>query len=293
MSWLVFANEIGDTGPSVVGEEPPDQDRDSHGDVGHCWSVITTSARGRRHTATVLAFFATMAMVTTRANVSKPIWQPQPGPLSTPWTGQVGPDNALPEYPRPQLSRHRWLNLNGLWDYAGLPGTATAVPSEVRYGERILVPYPQESALSGIHRHDDQMFYRRDFEVPQDWRGQRVLLHFGTVDQVATVWVNGQNVAAHSGGYTEFSADITGALHESGSQQIVVRAEDLLRPRPVSGGKAARRARRNLLHRFLRHLADGVAGARSRSARRQAGHHPEPGRIHRSPQGFRGYRRAG
>jgi hypothetical protein len=126
-----------------------------------------------------------MAMVTTRANVSKPIWQPQPGPLSTPWTGQVGPDNALSEYPRPQLSRHRWLNLNGLWDYAGLPGTATAVPSEVRYGERILVPYPQESALSGIHRHDDQMFYRRDFEVPQDWRGQRVLLHFGAVDQVA------------------------------------------------------------------------------------------------------------
>lgn len=88
------------------------------------------------------------------------------------------------------------------------------------------MPYPPESALSGVARHDDHMWYRRSFEVSPDWDGQRVLLHFGAVDQQATVWVNNQEVATHSGGYTEFSADITDALRPAGTQEIVVRAED-------------------------------------------------------------------
>ncbi|WP_084628474.1 glycoside hydrolase family 2 protein [Amycolatopsis nigrescens] len=152
-------------------------------------------------------------------------WEPKEPPLSTPWTYQVGPGNALPEYPRPQLQRPRWQNLNGVWEYAGR--SVTAAPSIQEYGERILVPYPPESGLSGIQRHDDTMWYRKVFEVPGDWRGdQRVLLHFGAVDQIATVWVNQQQVATHSGGYTEFSADITRALRSSGSQELTVRVED-------------------------------------------------------------------
>jgi hypothetical protein len=138
-------------------------------------------------------------------------------PLTTPWTADVGPENALPEYPRPRLVRERWSNLNGIWEY----GTGKA-----GYDERILVPYPPESALSGIGRHDDRMWYRRVFEIPAGWRDHHVLLHFGAVDQTAEVWVNNQRVGGHEGGFTSFSFDITAALRRSGTQEIVVGAED-------------------------------------------------------------------
>ncbi|MFD9888784.1 glycoside hydrolase family 2 protein [Amycolatopsis sp. NPDC059027] len=146
-------------------------------------------------------------------------------PLSTPWTAQVGPGEVLPDYPRPQLTRPRWLNLNGVWEYAGWPVSGDE-PRPSGYGERILVPFPPESALSGIGRHDEVLWYRRVFEIPEDWRGGRVLLHFGAVDQSATVWVNNQRVATHEGGHTAFSADITDVLRASGSQELTVRAED-------------------------------------------------------------------
>jgi hypothetical protein len=133
-------------------------------------------------------------------------WHRQSPPLSTPWTELVGPNNALPEYPRPQMARERWMNLNGVWDYTGRPERdasrtkRTALPAPLpasEYHERILVPYPTESALSGIQRHDDQMWYRKVFELPSTWRGRHVLLHFGAVDQIATVWVHNQQVAYH------------------------------------------------------------------------------------------------
>ncbi|MFD8500053.1 glycoside hydrolase family 2 protein [Amycolatopsis sp. NPDC059657] len=129
------------------------------------------------------------------------------GTLTTPWEA-----DALPEYPRPALVRERWLNLNGTWDYGR--------------DERIRVPYPPESALSGIGRHDDRMRYRRVFEIPPGWAGDRVLLHFGAVDQQASVWVNNQHVATHEGGYTAFSVDVTDVLRETGSQELVVHAQD-------------------------------------------------------------------
>ncbi|HEX4558309.1 MAG TPA: glycoside hydrolase family 2 TIM barrel-domain containing protein [Mycobacterium sp.] len=166
-------------------------------------------------------------MVNTPAH-AETTWQPKTPPLSTPWTQLVGPDNALPEYPRPQMARTRWLSLNGVWGYTGqsTPTASAARPSASEYNERILVPYPTESALSGIERHDDQMWYRKVFQVPANWRGRHVLLHFGAVDQIATVWVNNQQVAYHEGGYTEFSADITNALRSSGAQELTVRVED-------------------------------------------------------------------
>lgn len=161
--------------------------------------------------------------VTGISRVDAAGWAPKTPPLSTPWTNQVGPQNALPDYPRPQLVRSAWLNLNGLWQYQD--------------SEQILVPYPPESALSGIARHDDVMTYRRTFTVPESWRGQRVLVHFGAVDQTATVWVNGRQVASHHGGYTSFSADITDALTPDGAQEIVVRAEDRDEAAPFPVGK--------------------------------------------------------
>lgn len=167
------------------------------------------------------------------------MWHPKAPPLSTPWSAQVRPGNALPEYPRPQLVRARWRNLNGVWDYLGRSGTAVleAPPPRGAYRERILVPYPVESALSGVARHDDEMWYRTATRIPAEWRGQRVLLHFGAVDQVATVWVNNRQVAHHEGGYTNFSVDITDALRGAGTQEITVRAQDRNEAGPFAVGK--------------------------------------------------------
>ncbi|MCV6979017.1 glycoside hydrolase family 2 [Mycolicibacterium pulveris] len=191
---------------------------------------------------------ACSALLTVVATLSTPAhaaeaWQRKRPPLATPWTHLVGPNNALPEYPRPQLVRQRWLNLNGLWGYTGRSGedALAPLPSADEYDEKILVPYPTESALSGIERHDDQMWYRRTFEVPGTWRGQRVLLHFGAVDQIATVWVNDQEVAHHEGGYTSFSADITDALRWSGTQELTVRVEDRNEANAVPVGKQRNR----------------------------------------------------
>lgn len=166
-------------------------------------------------------------------------WAPKAAILATPWTAQAGPDNALPEYPRPQMVRASWLNLNGVWSYLGRsdPPASAGTPAAAEYREQILVPFPVESTLSGIGRHDDEMWYRRSFRLPADWQGQRMLLHFGAVDQVATVWVNGQQVARHEGGYTGFSADITPTLQDGGEQEIVVRVEDRNEANPFPVGK--------------------------------------------------------
>jgi hypothetical protein len=191
-----------------------------------------------RFAAVGLALLAVIMTSNAPANAVV-IWHRKTPPLSTPWTHLVGPNNALPEYPRPQMTRNRWLNLNGVWNYTGRSGrTALAAPpSADAYREQMLVPYPTESALSGIQRHDDQMWYRKVFKLPDTWRGQHVLLHFGAVDQIATVWVNNQQVAHHEGGYTEFSADITRALRRPGTQEITVRVEDRNESNPFPVGK--------------------------------------------------------
>src|SRR5918995_817820 len=197
------------------------------------WARFTRVA-----TAVGLALLGSIAIVNAPANAAD-VWQPKTPPLSTPWTQLVGPNNALPDYPRPQLARTKWLNLNGLWGYTGRPANAAVKsrPAETDYREQILVPYPTESALSGIQRHDDQMWYRKVFQVPADWDNQHIVLHFGAVDQIATVWVNNKQVARHEGGYTEFSADITSALRTSGPQELTVRVEDRNETGPFAVGK--------------------------------------------------------
>jgi hypothetical protein len=207
------------------------------------WRVVgSNSGRISRVAAVGFALLAVSMMVDAPANAVV-IWQPKTPPLSTPWTHLVGPNNALPEYPRPQMARTHWMNLNGVWSYTGRSErTALAAPPAVAaYREQILVPYPTESALSGVQRHDAQMWYRKVFKLPLAWGGQRVLLHFGAVDQIATVWVNGQQVAHHEGGFTEFSADITRALRWPGSQEITVRVEDRNESNPFPVGKQRNR----------------------------------------------------
>ncbi|MEU4163608.1 AbfB domain-containing protein [Actinoplanes sp. NPDC026670] len=155
---------------------------------------------------------------------------PKTPPLSTPWTSQVSTSNPLPEYPRPQMTRPDWQSLNGEWEFLN-PAADTdryaAPPIGQTLPERILVPYPVESALSGIMRNDnrDLMFYRRTFTVPAGWNGRRVQLHFGAVDYEATVWVNGRQVTTHKGGYDRFEVDVTDAVN-GGVNELIVRVYD-------------------------------------------------------------------
>jgi beta-galactosidase/beta-glucuronidase len=143
-------------------------------------------------------------------------WKPADGPLKTRWAKDVSPEKVLPEYPRPQLVRKDWLNLNGLWDIKLGDGTET----------KILVPFAIESALSGVMKHVDRVTYRRSFEIPKGWSGQQVLLHFGAVDWETKVSLNGKELGVHRGGYDAFSFNITAALKAEGAQEITVEVFD-------------------------------------------------------------------
>jgi beta-galactosidase/beta-glucuronidase len=142
----------------------------------------------------------------------------------TRWARDVNPGRPHPEYPRPQMVRERWLNLNGVWEFA-FADKAEPAPTGKDLPEHILVPFPVESALSGVMKHAEHLWYRQLFSVPKDWDGQRVLLHFGAVDWEATVWVNGKEIGNHQGGYDAFSFDITDALKPNGptgKQELIV-----------------------------------------------------------------------
>ncbi|MFI1408650.1 PA14 domain-containing protein [Streptomyces sp. NPDC020707] len=165
-------------------------------------------------------------------NVVKPFWSSGTNlsthQLSTKWGKDVTPANAHREYPRPQLTRDDWKNLNGSWQFAaGEAGERPPVGR--RLAEKILVPYPVESQLSGIERHEDRMWYRRTFTVPKDWKigsKQRLRLNFGAVDWRSEVYVNGTKVADHQGGYDKFSADVTDALEPGSTQELIVGVYD-------------------------------------------------------------------
>ncbi len=159
--------------------------------------------------------------------------------LPTPWSAEaLTAEIPLSEYPRPQMERTNWLCLNGTWDYMG--GSELADPSQaetpIAFGdkiEKIRVPFVPESELSGIKRDAEiNMWYRRMINIPEKWNGKRILLHFGAVDRIATVFLNGKKVGSHIGGYTNFSFDITDHL-TSGDNTLVVGAYD------PNDGKAA------------------------------------------------------
>ncbi len=160
-------------------------------------------------------------------------WQPKQAPLMTKWAKDVSPTNVLPEYPRPQMVREHWQNLNGLWEYAIQPKDAG---KPEKWDGEILVPFPVESALSGVMKlvgPENRLWYRRTFTLPKQdgktspaWADKYILLHFGAVDWETTVWLNGKEVGTHKGGYDPFSLDITAALKGDGPQELVVSVWD-------------------------------------------------------------------
>jgi len=176
-------------------------------------------------------------MAALSLNQARAAWQPAKGPLATKWAKDVKPSKALPEYPRPQMAREKWENLNGLWDYA-IVDRAAAQPAQ--WDGQILVPFCVESALSGVMKpltEKQRLWYHRTFKVPGGWKGQRVMLHFGAVDWEATVTVNGKELGTHKGGFDGFSFDITDALKPSGEQEIVVVVWDPSDRGPQAKGK--------------------------------------------------------
>lgn len=166
-------------------------------------------------------------------------WTKQTAPVMTPWGEQLTADNVWQEYPRPSMKRQEWMNLNGVWKY--FKRTSINYDYErntTSFSKAILVPFPVESALSGImdksyssNRRATHM-YRRTFTLPDAFSDKNVLLHFGAVDWRCYIYVNGQLAGTHDGGSVPFALDITSFLKESGTQELQVAVWD-----PTDGGQ--------------------------------------------------------
>lgn len=152
-------------------------------------------------------------------------WSPVGDKLKTPWAEKVDPNNVLPEYPRPIMERDSWQNLNGLWDYSILP---VGQQEPQQFEGKILVPFAVESSLSGVQQllgKQKELWYKRTFTIPSNWKSKNILLHFGAVDWKAEVYLNDIKIGTHTGGFTPFSFDITPFL-VSGNQKLIVKVWD-------------------------------------------------------------------
>lgn len=159
--------------------------------------------------------------------------------LQTKWEKKLSRTNPLNEYPRPQLVRDSYLSLNGEWDFAF--SKSSEAPSE--FSDKILVPFPPESRNSGIMKtpeDDEYLHYRRFFTLPKDFLGKRTVVHFGAVDQISTVYVNGKTVGKNEGGYIPFSFDITDYLTD-GENELSLSVTDTLDIRYPYGKQTKRR----------------------------------------------------
>ena len=170
----------------------------------------------------LLALSTTLFFVTSFAQD----WKPAGDKIKTAWASKVDPSAPLPEYPRPQMMRDMWQNLNGLWNYTILPKGANAPE---KFDGKILVPFAIESSLSGVQKtvgEDNELWYQRSFAVPAAWKGKRIMLNFGAVDWKADVWLNDIKIGSHQGGYSPFSIDITSFLAKDKAQHLVVKVWD-------------------------------------------------------------------
>lgn len=169
---------------------------------------------------------AMILMIGCNAEPDTSGWTKKTGPLMTRWSETVKPGNTWTNYPRPQMERKNWKNLNGLWEYAITPAE-DGIP-EVWDG-RILVPYPIESALSGVMKtvtRNERIWYKRELSFGAKLRSNRILLNFEAVDWETHVYIDGKEIGSHRGGYDPFSFDITKSIEPGVKHELVVSAWD-------------------------------------------------------------------
>lgn len=168
-----------------------------------------------------LVFLFMLSWVLQITSAAGQDWKPVPGNIMTPWAAEVTPENAWKEYPRPQMVRKEWKNLNGLWDFALVNGLNSRPLQS--YPRKILVPFCVESALSGVKETVTgfhEMKYRRFFTIPDTWKGKRILIHFEAVDYISKLWIDGKFVGEHKGGYDAFQYDVTDFVNRGDSHEI-------------------------------------------------------------------------
>jgi len=170
--------------------------------------------------------------------------QPVAEHIVTRWAKKLDPLHPLPEYPRPQMVRNLWQNLNGSWNYKIEPKTNEALP--VTFDGKIVVPFAVESALSGVAKRvgkDSILWYNTTINVPAAFKNKNVLLHFGAVDWRCDVYVNERKIGSHEGGYDPFYFDITEYLKKSGNQTLTIRVWDPTDEGPQPRGKQVNQPR--------------------------------------------------
>jgi len=153
-------------------------------------------------------------------------WKPAGDKIKTKWAEEINPKNVLPEYPRPLLERSDWVNLNGEWDYAIKPKGQVEPTS---FDGKILVPFAIESSLSGVQKEvggNNELWYKREFTIPSNWKSKDIKLNFGAVDWRADVFINDIMIGSHQGGYAPFSFNITPYLSGKNTHKLVVRVWD-------------------------------------------------------------------
>jgi len=164
-------------------------------------------------------------------------WSVAGDKITTPWAEKVNPLNPLPEYPRPQMVRNEWKNLNGLWDYA-ITASTESMPQT--FQGKILVPFAVESALSGVNKSvgpDNILWYRTRLTIPSTFKKKNILLHFGAVDWSSEIFINGVIAGSHKGGYDPFTVDITAFVKGSGPQLLELKVTDPADKGPQPRGK--------------------------------------------------------
>lgn len=185
-------------------------------------------------------FFVCICFVLQAELIAQTNYSAVHGKISTEWSNKIDPAATLAEYPRPQMVRNNWKNLNGLWEYAIVPAANEKPPTT--FQGKILVPFAVESSLSGVGKtvgKDSLLWYKTNFTLPGKTNGN-YLLHFGAVDWRSKVFINGKEAGTHEGGYDPFTIDIT-KLIRGGKQEIIVQVWDPSDDGPQPRGKQVKR----------------------------------------------------
>ena len=180
----------------------------------------------------------TITLLSTILCLSVYAWSPKGDKIKTKWANGITPQNVWQTYPRPQLQRSDWQNLNGLWQYQVTD--MKTKKNSINYNGEILVPFAIESSLSGVAQTfnpKDKLWYRKEFTIDPAWKNKQVMLHFGAVDYECQVWVNNKLVGSHQGGNNPFSLDITKQLKGSGPQVLELSVIDPTDTESVTRGK--------------------------------------------------------